>query len=158
MVFAISNVRFARMRELSHAYKNRFYRFARLFACEKRRRLRAAEKKRPYPIREVPCVLQLTISALADIIGKVWKVYGFLLFYKKFIITCCHNSAMYVIIYIIKLKDTVWKVVRWVEKCHCDISGNPVRFRNDRHYCIWSRPSTHAKSIFACVFAACAAS
>ena len=71
VAFAISNVRFARMRELSHAYKNRFYRFARLFACEKRRKLRAAEKKRPYPIREVPCVLQLTISALADIIGKV---------------------------------------------------------------------------------------
>ena len=28
------------------AYKNRFYRFARLFACEKRRKLRKAERKR----------------------------------------------------------------------------------------------------------------
>ena len=44
--------------------QNQKKRFARLFACEKRRKLRAAERKRLCTFREVPCVLQLTDSVL----------------------------------------------------------------------------------------------
>ena len=74
-VFAISHVRFARMRELSHGVlKSEKKGLLGFSPREKRCKLRAAERKRLRTFREVTCLLQLTLSALCKFNMKTIKL------------------------------------------------------------------------------------